>query len=110
MQHNRLAMANLLINQERLYIGTLVATKLNDFSRLFILLYGTVTTKILFESLADSFDVQVVGQARDRRDTLAAIALLDAHVYFFGRIRRGAVTGILKGVYKNNNGNEKYKL
>ena len=61
VQHNIFAVTNFLIHEESFDVRSLVTRQLNNFSRILVLLYSTVTTKILLESLANSFDVQVLG-------------------------------------------------
>jgi hypothetical protein len=98
VQDNIFGMTNFLITQKGLDVCSLISRQLNNFTRFFILLNGTVATEILFESLANALHVQIVGQTRNRRDTLSTVTLLDAHVnLFFGR-SSSLVSGVLEGV------------
>jgi hypothetical protein len=98
VQDNIFGMTNFLITQKGLDVCSLISRQLNNFTRFFILLDGTVATEILFESLANALHVQIVGQTRNRRDTLSTVTLLDAHVnLFFGR-SSSLVSGVLEGV------------
>jgi hypothetical protein len=98
VQHNILSEANFLIHQKTLDICSLVPTQLNDFSSFFVIFNRTVARKVLFESLANAFHVQIVGQTRHRCDTLAAVSLLHAHVNLFFRRRATFVASVLEGV------------
>lgn len=60
MEHNTFTVAYLLIYQKALDIRSLVSTQLDNFTRLFIPLHGTIARKVLFESLANSLDVQII--------------------------------------------------
>ena len=91
-------MTNFLIHQEVLHIGSLIARQLNYFSDFFVLLYGAVARKVLLEGLANSFDVQIVGQTCHGCDTFASVSLLYTNMNLFFRSISGLVTGILKGV------------
>jgi hypothetical protein len=60
MENNLLSMTNFLINQEALYIRSLVSTQLNDFTNFVVFLYSSVATKVLLESLANALHIQIV--------------------------------------------------
>lgn len=98
MQHNGIGMTNLLIDQESLYISTLISRQLNDLTALFVLLHGTVAAKVLFKSFADALNVQIVRQTCHGRDTLAPVPLLDTDVYLIGA-GGGTLKVVLKGLY-----------
>ena len=98
MQHHIFPVTDFLIHQESLHIGSLISGQLNHFTGFFIFLHRPVAGKILFERLANALHVQIVRQARHRRDTLATIALLDAHVHLFFRRHSPLVAGVFKGV------------
>ena len=73
-------MADLLVHQEALYISPLVPRQLYDLPNLLVHLHGAVAGEVLLEGLADALHIKVVGEAGYRRDTLAAVSLLDADV------------------------------
>jgi len=98
VQHDAQSVADFLIDEEFLHVRSLVTGKLDDFSRVLVFLYGTVAIEILFEGLADSLDVQVVGQAGHGGDTFSPVSLLDANVDFLLRVAAPLVVGVLKGV------------
>jgi hypothetical protein len=99
VQDNIFGMTNFLVTQKGLDVCSLISRQLNNFTRFFVLLDGTVATEILFKSLANAFHVQIVRQTRNRRNTLSTVTLLHAHVnLFFGR-SSSLVSGVLKGVY-----------
>lgn len=98
MQDDAFGVADFLVHQETLDVCSLVSRKLNDFPHVLVLLNGTVTTEILLECLANSFDVEVVGQTGNSRDTLASVSLLDTDVDLFLGGSSGVVSGVLKGV------------
>jgi hypothetical protein len=97
VEHDRVGVANFLIDEKGLDVGPLVARQLDDLAHVFVFLHRPVAGKILFKSLADAFHVQVFGQAGHRRDTFAPIALLDPHVDLVARVARGR-TRVFKGV------------
>jgi hypothetical protein len=68
---------------------------LNDFSRIFILLGGPVTVEVLLECLADTFNVQIIGQPRNRGNTLSSVTLLDANMDLFFRGPTGIISSVL---------------
>ena len=96
-------MADFLVHQKGLDVCSLVSRKLNDFPYFLVLLDGTVATEILLECLANSLNVEIVGQAGDSRDTLASVSLLDTDVNLFFGVSSGVVSGVLKGVCKIEN-------
>jgi hypothetical protein len=61
VKDNTVVEANLLVHKEGLHIRSLVPRKLNDFTRILVLLDGSVARKILLEGLANSLDIQIVG-------------------------------------------------
>ena len=91
-------MANFLIHQKAFHVRSLITRKLNNFSRFFIFLYGTVAGKILFESLTYAFHVQIIRETRYGRDTLAPVALLHTDVHFLLGRYTAFIARILKGV------------
>jgi hypothetical protein len=102
VQDNILGMTNFLITQKGLDVCSLISRQLNNFSRFFILLNGTVATEILFERLANTLDVQIVGQTCNRCDTLSTVTLLHAHVNLFFGGSSSLVSGVLEGVCRND--------
>ena len=98
MKDDVLPVAYFLVDEEVLDVRTLVATQLDNFTDIFILLDGAVATEILLEGLADPFDVQVVGKSRDRRDTFPPIPLLDTNMDLLLRRSTGIVPSILECV------------
>jgi hypothetical protein len=62
------------------YIRSLVPAELNNFAGVFVGLNGTVTTKVLLESLADALDIQIVRQSSDSSNTLSSVSLLDTNM------------------------------
>ena len=98
MQHDILPMTNFLIDQKSLDIRSLISRQLNDFSRFFIFLYGTIAREILFEGFANAFHIQIIGESGHGCDTFASIALLDPDVDFFFRGDTALVAGVFKGV------------
>ena len=98
MQDNAFAVADFLVHQKGLDVCSLVTRQLNDFPRVLVLLDGTVTRKVLFEGLANSLNVQIVGQTGDGCDTFSAVTLLDTNVDLFLGSSAGIVSGILEGV------------
>ena len=99
MQHDVLSVADFLVHQKILDVGSLIARQLNNFPNLLILLHGTVAREVLLEGLANSLHVQIVCQACHGRDTFPPISLLNTDVYFFFRIVPSLVPGVLKCVY-----------
>jgi len=97
MQHNLSIVAYLLIHQETLHIRPLVPTQLHHLPHLLILLHRSIATKVLLERLTDPLNIQVIRQPRNGGDTLATVALLDAHVHFVGCVA-GAALRVLEGV------------
>ena len=101
MQNNLLAVANFLVYQELLDDCSLVSTELNDISDFCVFLDGSVAAKVLFKSLTNSLDVQVVGQAGNGCDTLATVSLLDTHVnLFIGRSSALGISGVFECVWR----------
>jgi hypothetical protein len=98
VQDNILSMANFLIHQKCLDIGSLISRKLNHITDFQILLNGTVTTEILLEGLANSLGIQVLRNASYRRNTFSSISLLDTNVDLFLCGTSVLVSGVLKGV------------
>jgi hypothetical protein len=98
VQDNIFGMTNFLVTQKGLDVCSLISRQLNNFTRFFILLDGTVTTEILFESLANAFHIQIVRQTRNRSDTLSTITLLHSDVNLFFRRSSSLVSGVLEGV------------
>ena len=98
MQDDASGVADFLVHQKGLDVCSLVSRKLNDFPYFLVLLNGTVATEILLECLANSLNVEIVGQAGDGRDTLAPVSLLDTDVNLFFGVSPGVVSGVLKGV------------
>lgn len=94
------SVTNFLIDQEVLDVCSLISGQLNDISYFGILLNGPVTTKVLFECLANSFRVQVVRQTSDGGDTLSSVTLLHSDVnLFLSGTSSGVVPGVLKGIF-----------
>jgi hypothetical protein len=60
-------------------------------------LYGSVATEILFECLAYSFNVKVISETGNCRDTFSSVSLLDTDMDLLFR-RRTLVSGVLEGV------------
>jgi hypothetical protein len=60
-------------------------------------LNGTVTTKVLLKSLADSLDIQIICQSSDSSDTLSSVSLLDTNVDLFFRAV-ATITSVVKRV------------
>jgi hypothetical protein len=102
MEHNRVRVANFLIDEKGFDVGPLVARQLDDFADVFVFLDGPVTRKILLERLADSFHVQILGQAGHGGNTFAPIALLDPHVDLVTRVAGGR-SRVLKSVWCGSN-------
>ena len=101
MQYNTIPVTNLLIHQKALHIRPLIPTQLNHFPCFLILLYGPVARKILFERLANPFDIQVIGQAGHSRNTFASAPLLHTDVdLVFGFLDATLVGTVVKGVYR----------
>lgn len=76
---DRILVADLLLQQERLDSLTLVALELHHLlASLLVLEHRAVATVLLLDRLLDLLQVQLGRQARDSRDTLATVALLDA--------------------------------
>ena len=103
VQDHASGVADFLVHQKGLDVCSLVSRKLNDFPYFLVLLDGTVATEILLECLANSLNVEIVGQAGDSRDTLASVSLLDTDVNLFFGVSSGVVSGVLKGVCKIEN-------
>lgn len=100
MQNDAIAMTNFLIDEETFDIGTLITGQLYDFSQFFIFLDGSIARKILFEGFANAFNVQIIRQTGDGRNTFASVSLLDANVNFVFRGSTALIVGrVLKGVY-----------
>jgi len=85
VKHNTVREANFLIHQKAFHIRSLISRQLNNFSCIFILLHGTVARKILLESFANSFNVQIIRQPGYGCNTFTPTALLDTHVNLFFR-------------------------
>lgn len=98
MQNNIFGVTNLLVDEKLLDVRSLITTQLNHFACLFIFLHRTVARKVLFESFANTLDIQIIGKSSNRSDTFAAVALLHTHVYLFLRTHAALVARILKGV------------
>lgn len=98
MQDNIFRVANFLIDKKVLDISSLVSTQLDNFANFQILLYGSIATEILLESLANSLHVQIIREARNRRNTLSSVSLLDTYVDLFFRRDAALISGLLKGV------------
>ena len=98
MQDNTFSVTNFLVYQKVLDIGPLISRQLNDFAHFFVFLNGSITGKILFKGFANAFDIQVIGQARNRRDTFTTVALLYADVDLFFRTTGARIARIVKGV------------
>jgi hypothetical protein len=98
MQYNAFTVADFLINKKILHIRSLVSRKLNDFADFVVILYGTVTAKILFESLANSLDIQIIRQSCYGRDTLSSVSLLNTNMDLFFGIASGIVSGVFESV------------
>lgn len=98
VQDDILSVANFLIHQKCLDIGSLISRKLNHITDFQILLDGTVTTEILLEGLANSFGVEILRNASNCRNTFSSISLLDTNVNLFFRGSSVLVSGVLKGV------------
>ena len=98
VQHNAFAVANFLVHKEGFHICSLVTRQLNNLPRILVLLDSTVATEILLESFANSFDVQVIRQSSDSRDTFSSVALLHTNVNLFFGVSTGIVSGVLEGV------------
>jgi hypothetical protein len=94
-----LSMANLLVNQKILNVRSLISRKLNNISDFGILLHGTVATEILLEGFANSFCVQIIGQASYSGNTLSSISLLYSNMHLFFRGAACLVSSVLKRVY-----------
>ena len=80
MKDDRVIEANLLVDEKALDVSPLVPRKLDDLPRILVLLHRPVAGEVLLEGLAYALHVEVVGEAGDRGDTLAAVSLLDADV------------------------------
>ena len=91
-------MTDFLIDKEFFDVRSLVTRKLNNFSRVLVFLYGTVAIEILFKSLANSLNVQVIGQTGNGCDTFSSVSLLNTNVNFLLRVAASLVVGVLKGV------------
>ena len=100
VQDNVFSMADFLVDQKSLHVCSLITRQLNDFPDFLVLLDGTVARKVLFEDLANSFHVEVMGQTRDSCDTLSSITLLHTNVDILFSFVSGLVSGILKCVWK----------
>jgi hypothetical protein len=99
VQDDILSMANFLVHQKGLDIGSLVSRKLNHITDFQILLNGTVTTEILLEGLANSLRIEILCNASYGRNTFSSISLLDTDVNLFLRGSSSVfVSGVLKGV------------
>ncbi len=98
MQNDRFAVTDFLVHQKGLDVCSLVTRQLNNLPHVLVLLDGTVTREILLEGLANSLNVQIVGQTGDGRDTFSSVALLDTNVDLFLGASAGVVSGVLEGV------------
>ncbi len=98
MQHYTLGMTNFLRRQKFFHIRSLIPAQLNDFSRVFIILNGSVARKRLFECLANTFDVKIIRQSSDCGNTFASVPLLNTDVDFFFRRDAALVSGVFKRV------------
>jgi hypothetical protein len=98
VQLNILRMANLLIYQKVLDIGSLISTQLNDLAHFLILLHGTVARKVLFKGFANTLNVQVVGKARHGSNTLTTVSLLHSDMDLFFRRNAPLVPRVLERV------------
>lgn len=83
VQNNTFTVANFLIYQKFLDICPLVPTQLDDFSHFQVFLHCSVAAEILLESLANSLDIQVLGQASNSCDTFSTVSLLNTDVDLF---------------------------
>ena len=72
--------ALLLVDQELLHILALVALQLDHLSHLRVVDDGAIARELLLDHLEDLLLVEFLGQALDRGQCLATIALLDADV------------------------------
>lgn len=72
--------ALLLIGQELLDILALIALQLDDLAHFQVTDNGAIAGKLLLDHFENLLLVKLLGQALDRRQRLAAIALLDPNV------------------------------
>ena len=82
MQNELILGTNFLIHQKVSNVGALVSRELDDLAQLVVLDNGTVAAKVLLERLEDAFDVQIIGETLECRDTLSTISLLDSNMDF----------------------------
>ena len=80
MDHNLIIETHILVDEEVTDIRSLVSRELQNLAELRVLIYTSVALKCLFKSLRNLFHIQIVCQALYRRDALATVALLHAHV------------------------------
>jgi len=69
--------AFLLINEKFLHVFALIALQLNHLAHLRVIDDGAIACKLLLDHLEDLLLVKFLGQALDRGQCLATIALLD---------------------------------
>jgi len=98
VQDDVLGVADLLIDEELLHVGPLVAAELDDLPGLLVLLDGAVAAEVLLEGLADPLHVEVVRESRHRRDALPPVPLLDPDVDLLLRGHPALVSRVLEGV------------
>ena len=98
VEDNIVREAYLLVHQKVFHVRSLVSAELNDLPNLLVLLDGAVAAEVLLEGLADALDVEVVGKAGHRCDTLAPVALLDADVNLVFRRNAPLVSRVLERV------------
>jgi hypothetical protein len=82
----------LLINEKVLHGITLIALELNDIAGLFIADNGAIAGKLLLDHLEDLAQVIFDGDAFDRGQRFATIALLDTDVDVYGAQSQRAIT------------------
>jgi hypothetical protein len=98
VQYHAFGETYFLIDQKTLDIRSLITRQLNNLSSFFIFLNRTIARKVLFEGLANSFDVQIVSKALNGGDTFSSVSLLNANVHLVLGRRASLIARVLKGV------------
>lgn len=95
----------------------MVALELNDLSEVLVLDECAIARELLPEELEELLRVELVGDALDRCERLAPVALLDPDVHVFGRLCTllelllvGDLVRIREGVYRSRHGRTGFSL